>query len=66
MNNENISPSKARIRSKMATLRDTFLTLNDCMMVMLTAMPDSEREILQNRWRVTANSFEELFAKYLD
>ncbi len=66
MNNENISPSKARIRSKMATLRDTFLTLNDCMMVMLTAMPGSEREILQNRWRVTANSFEELFAKYLD
>ena len=66
MNNENISPSKARIRSKMATLRDTFLTLNDCMMVMLSAMPDSEREILQNRWYVTANSFEELFAKYLD
>ncbi len=66
MNNENISPSKARIRSKMATLRDTFLTLNDCMMVMLSAMPDSEREILQNRWHVTSNSFEELFAKYLD
>ena len=66
MNNENISPSKARIREKMATLRDSFLTLNDSMMVMLAAMPDSEREILLNRWHVTVDSFEEMFAKYQD
>lgn len=66
MNNENISPSKTRIREKMASLRDSFLMLNDSMKVMLVNMPDSEREILQNRWQVTADSFEEMFAKYQD
>lgn len=66
MTNENMSPSKARIREKMTALRDSFLTLNDSMMVMLAAMPDSEREILQSRWHVTSDCFVEMFAKYQD
>ena len=59
-----ISPSKARIKSKMKILRDSFQSLNDSMRVMLAAMPDSERDVLIQHWLVTTETFEEMFAKY--
>lgn len=63
MTNE-ITPSKARIKLKMDTLRDSFQILNDSMMLMLKEMPDSERDVLMQRWHITTESFEEMFAKY--
>lgn len=59
-----ISPSKARIKSKMNVLRDSFQLLNDSMMLMLIEMPDSERDVLMQSWQITTESFEEMFAKY--
>lgn len=63
MTNE-ISPSKARIKSKMDILRDSFQVLNDSVMLMLKEMPDYERDVLTQRWHITTESFNEMFAKY--
>lgn len=63
-NNEN-SASLSRIKSEMVILRESFQALNDSMGVMLAAMPDSERDILQNRWKLTTENFEEMFSNYL-
>ena len=62
--NEN-SASLSRIKTEMVILRESFQALNDSMRAMLAAMPDSERDILQNRWRLTTENFEEMFSNYL-
>ena len=62
--NEN-SATISRIKTEMAILRESFHALNDSMGAMIAAMPDSERDILQNRWIMTTENFEEMFSKYL-
>lgn len=62
--NEN-SAALSRIKTEMVILRESFQALNDGMGAMLAAMPDSERDILQNRWKLTAENFEEMFSNYL-
>lgn len=62
--NEN-SATLSRIKTEMVILRESFQALNDSMGAMLAAMPDSERDILQNRWKLTTENFEELFSNYL-
>ena len=49
----------------MVILRESFQALNDSMGAMLAAMPDSERDILQNRWKLTTENFEKMFSNYL-
>ena len=49
----------------MVILRESFQALNDSVGVMLANMPDSERDILQNRWKITTENFEEMFSNYL-
>ncbi len=49
----------------MVILRESFQALDESMSVMLAAMPDSERDILQNRWKLTTENFEEMFSNYL-
>lgn len=65
MKSNEYSASLSRIRTKMVILRESFQALNDSMGVMLATMPDSERDILQNRWKLTTESFEEMFSNYL-
>jgi len=62
--NEN-SASLSRIKTEMVILRESFQALNDSMGAMLATMPDSERDILQNRWKLTTENFEEMFSNYL-
>lgn len=62
--NEN-SATLSRIKTEMVILRESFQALNDSMGAMLAAMPDSERDILQYRWKLTTENFEELFSNYL-
>jgi len=62
--NEN-SASLSRIKMEMVILRESFQALNDSMGAMLATMPDSERDILQNRWKLTTKNFEEMFSNYL-
>lgn len=62
--NDNSAPL-SRIKTDMVILRESFQALNDSMGAMLAAMPDSERDILQNRWKLTAENFEEMFSNYL-
>ena len=65
MKNDVVSAAKSRIKSEMVILRESFQGLNDSIGTMLSVMPDAEREILQNRWKVTEENFEELFNHYL-
>lgn len=65
MKNDVVSATKSRIRSEMVILRESFQGLNDSMGAMMAVMPDTEREILQNRWKITEENFEELFNHYL-
>ena len=62
--NEN-SGTLSRIKTEMVILRESFQALDESMSVMLAAMPDSERDILQNRWKLTTENFEEMFSNYL-
>lgn len=62
--NEN-SATLSRIKTEMVILRESFQALNDSMGAMLAAMPDSERDILQNRWKLTSENFEKMFSNYL-
>lgn len=62
--NEN-SATLSKIKTEMVILRESFQALNDSMGAMLAAMPDSERDILQNRWKLTTENFEEMFSNYL-
>ncbi len=62
--NEN-SATLSRIKTEMVILRESFQALNDSMGAMLAAMPDSERDILQNRWKLTTENFEKMFSNYL-
>ena len=62
--NEN-SATLSRIKTEMVILRESFQALNDSMGAMLGAMPDSERDILQNRWKLTTENFEKMFSNYL-
>lgn len=59
------SATLSRIKTEMVILRDSFQALNNSMGAMLAAMPDSERDILQNRWSLIAENFEEMFSNYL-
>ena len=59
------SATLSRIQTEMVILRDSFQALNNSMGAMLAAMPDSERDILQNRWSLIAENFEEMFSNYL-
>ena len=62
--NEN-SASISRIKTEMAILRESFQALDDSIGALLASMPDSERDILHNRWILTSENFEEMFSKYL-
>ena len=59
------SATLSRRKTEMVILRDSFQALNNSMGAMLAAMPDSERDILQNRWSLIAENFEEMFSNYL-
>lgn len=65
MKTDNISATKQRIATEIIALRESFEQLGDSISSLLVTMPDNERDILQSRWQVTAESFEEIFNRYL-
>lgn len=65
MKTESKTAAKQRIAKEMIALRESFDLLGDGISSLLVAMPDNEREILHIRWKITAESFDEIFNRHL-
>lgn len=65
MKTDNKTATRQRIATEMMALRESFEQLTDSVSSLLATMPDNERDILQIRWKITTESFEEIFNRYL-